>query len=287
MTVGHDALNRGESELDRSSGLYVDVENFPSDCQAMIQSLVENWPTRTPPPSRLTLHVRADQAELWRLWASSQFCDLEVTVHGTQHFSMSSSKNSADIAIATNAMADLILKRITHVVVFSDDSDFISLYAAIRDEPDIPLSDGKVPFLWVVTDRDGSLSTAVKQFFPPDLLHTVAIERSEAPITKPSESPVAKSAQSHSESMKDIWAEMAQSVLRDIPVGPFKSTDCQPVIKREWSKHPLARAGGSPFGIEFKNNIWPILEKLGVKIRNPGKKPVQYEMTPEAKKTLG
>ena len=80
---------------------------------------------------------------------------------------------------------------------------------------------------------------------------------------------------------------MAQSVLRDIPVGLFKSTDCQPVINRHLPKHPLARAGGSSFGIEFKNNIWPILEKLGVKIRNPEKKPVQYEMDPEAKKTLG
>ena len=100
---------------------------------------------------------------------------------------------------------------------------------------------------------------------------------------RPSESPNTKPIQSHPERAKDVWAEMAQSVLRDIPVGPFKSTDCQPVIKRHWPKHPLACAGGSPFGIEFKNNIWPVLEKLGVKIRNPGKKPVQYEMTAEAK----
>ena len=34
-------------------------------------------------------------------------------VEGTQHFSMTSTKNSADIAIATNAMADLILKRVS------------------------------------------------------------------------------------------------------------------------------------------------------------------------------
>ena len=199
---------------------------------------------------------------------------------------MSSSKNSADIAIATNAMADLILKRITHVTVVSDDSDFISLYAAIRDEPDIQLADGRVPFLWVVTDREGSLSTTVRQFFPREQLHTVAIERSDAQNTEPSESPNTKPVQSHPERPKDVWAEMAQSVLRDMPVGPFKSTDCQPVIERHWPKHPLARAGGSPFGIEFKNNIWPVLEKLGVKIRNPGKKPVQYEMTAEAKNAL-
>ena len=286
MNAGHDVLNHDQGEPNRGSGLYVDVENFQFDCQAMIQSLVENWPTGAPTPSRLTLYVRADQVELWRLWASSRFCDLDVAVHGTQHFSMSSSKNSADIAIATNAMADLILKRITHVTVFSDDSDFISLYAAIRDEPDIQLADGRVPFLWVMTDREGSLSTTVRQFFPREQLHTVAIERSDAQNTEPSESPNTKPVQSHPERPKDVWAEMAQSVLRDMPVGPFKSTDCQPVIERHWPKHPLARAGGSPFGIEFKNNIWPVLEKLGVKIRNPGKKPVQYEMTAEAKNAL-
>ena len=56
-----------------------------------------------------------------------------MVVHVTQHFSMSATKNSADIAIATNAMADLVLERVSHVLVFSDDSDFISLHVAIRD----------------------------------------------------------------------------------------------------------------------------------------------------------
>ncbi len=275
MNAEDGALGQEQSELGRGSGLYVDAENLQSDCQALIQSLVENWPTSAPAPSRLTLYVRADQAELWRVWASSRFSDLEVAVHGTQHFSMNSSKNSADIAIATNAMADLILKRVTHVTVFSDDSDFISLYAAIRDELDIPLADGRVPFLWVVTDREGSLSTTVKQFFPPDQLHMVAVKRGDAQNAEGSGSPTT------------IWAEMAEAVLEDIPVGPFKSTDCQPVIKKHWPDHPVAPAGGPAFGIEFKNNIWPILESRGVKIRNPGKKPVQYEMTAEAKNPSG
>ena len=102
--------------------------------QSMVQSLLENWPDKVPAATRLTLYVRADQTELWRLWATSQFANMEVVVHCTQHFSMSSTKNSADIAIATSAMADLLLRRGSHVVVFSDDSDFISLYIAIRNE---------------------------------------------------------------------------------------------------------------------------------------------------------
>lgn len=268
-------LKESRSYVHRGSGLYVDVENLLDDGQTAIEDLIGNWPSEAPTPSRLNLYVRANQEELWHLWAASRFCNLEVAVRGTQHFSMSPTKNSADISIATNAMADLLLKRVNHVVVFSDDSDFISLYAAIRDEPAIPSDEGKVPFLWVVTDREGKLSTSVRKFFPPEGLHVVAVKQggTQQPDT--------------SESSRAIWADMARAVLADIPVGPFKSTDCQPVIVKRWPKHPVARAGRPAFGIEFKNNIWPVLQGFGVKIKNPEKKPIQYEMTAEAKKSVG
>ena len=45
----------------------------------------------------------------------------------------------------------------------------------------------------------------------------------------------------------------------------------------------MAILEGPAFGTEFKRNIWPELEKLGVAIANPGKKPIRYEMTEEAK----
>ena len=203
-------LDGYENESSGGSGLYVDIENLHSSSQTVIRNLVANWPDKAPAPSRLTLYVRADQVELWRLWAASRFGDLKVVVKGTQHFSMTSTKNSADIAIATNAMADLILGRVAHVAVISDDSDFISLYAAIRDEPEIPLVDGKVPFLWIVTGREGSLSTTVRQFFPPDELHVVSAEGDD------SQWDVA------SEESAPGWTEMAKAVVEDIPVGPFK-----------------------------------------------------------------
>ena len=71
------------------------------------------WRTRTP----------AAQVELWRLWAKGRYPALEVGGSGAQRFSPSGSRNSADIA-----RADLALRRVDHVVVFSDDSDFISLH---------------------------------------------------------------------------------------------------------------------------------------------------------------
>ncbi len=273
MVDVHSSEIQCQRVADNGTGLYVDVENLNSDGQTLIQSLVHTWPANVPKLSRLTFYVKAAQVELWRLWATSRFDDIEVIVKGIQHFSMSSTKNSADIAIATNAIADLIFNRISHVAVFSDDSDFISLYAAIRDDPDIPLPDSDVPFLWVVTSRQGSLSATVKQFFPGDALHIVNESNASSKYT------VATSSTS-------TWDEIAKAILEEIPVGSFKSTDCRPIIIKRWPDHPLSKSSGAQFGIEFKNNVWPILEKLSVEIKNPGKKPIQYEMTPTAKNSL-
>ena len=79
---------------------------------------------------------------------------------------------------------------------------------------------------------------------------------------------------------------MAMSVVETIPVGTFKSTDCQAIIKQQWPHHPMASAGGAAFGTEFQKQIWPILREWRVTIPNPGKKPIRYEMTDNAKKAL-
>ena len=279
-------VNGNRQEEIGHSGLYVDMENLQAEGQSMVQNLIENWPDKVPAATRLTLYVRADQTELWRLWATSQFASMEVVVHGTQHFSMSATKNSADIAIATSAMADLLLKRVSHVVVFSDDSDFISLYTAVRNELGISPGDGKAPFLWVVTDREGSLSATVRQFFPQELLHVVEAGPKQPKNRQVSKASPERTSETRSSSIKGNWTEMADSVISDIPLGPFKSTDCLPIIKKHWPKHTLAKAGGAEFGTQFKNNIWPILEDRGVRIENPGTKPIKYEMTAEAKGTL-
>ena len=246
-----------------STGLYVDMENLHTEGQALIQGLIDDWPDNTPPPSHLNLYVHADQTELWRLWASSRFKNMEVRTHGTQHFSCSSSKNSADMAIVAHAMA-----------VLSNDSDFISLYTAIRDDPDIPDSEGRVPFLWVITDRDGSLSPNVKRYFPPEAIH-IATPRD---VLNGNHSEPELPAPMPRKNRATSWEKIAQTLLETIPPGPFKSTDCQPVIQKHWPQHHIAKTAGPAFGNEFKNNIWPILKRHGVKIDNPGKKPVRYEM---------
>ena len=281
MTVEDRDQASSSSEDPSSTGLYVDLENLQGEGQAMVESLIDDWPATFPRPSHIALYSPADEVELWRSWATSKFSDLGTVVHGTQHFSRSSSKNAADLAIATNAIADLVVGRVTHVAIFSDDSDFMSVFVAIRDEPAVPIDGGRVPFLWVVTDRVGSLSPRVKQFFPPEQLHVVAFKGS----VRAQGTGKRNRASRMETTTQETWTEMATAIVDEIGVGSFKSTECQKLISERWPKHRLATAHGSAFGIEFKNNIWPVLEGWGVEKGNPGKKPVRYEMTEKAKRS--
>ena len=285
--------NGSTPETAPASGLYADIENLQNRGQRVILNLAENWPPTAPPLKSLTLYVRADTTELWRAWATSAFPNLDVVVSGIQHFTRDVSKNSADIAITANAMADWLIGRISHVAVISDDSDFISLYAAMRQELERrgePAAD--VPFLWIVTDRQRTVSEVARQFFPKDKLHVVSTSEPEppAPVSKPEPAPTpapvskpepapAPLTLSDYPTMNDI----AVAIIRRMQVGPFRSTDCQPIIRQLWPSHPLAAADGPAYGTDFKNSVWPILQNYGVRIPNSSAQPVRYEMTDVAK----
>ena len=38
----------------------------------MLEELMAHWPEGVPPHSRMVLHVQADRAELWRMWAEAR-----------------------------------------------------------------------------------------------------------------------------------------------------------------------------------------------------------------------
>ena len=76
---------------------------------------------------------------------------------------------------------------------------------------------------------------------------------------------------------------MAETILREVPVGFFGSGDCQKIVKRIWPDHSLARSSPSGFGTKFANSILPILKERGVTEPNPNRRPRRYEMTNEAK----
>ena len=272
-------LSAGEPAAELGSGVYVDVENLRDQAQEIVKSLIEPWAWQdvAPCPAELYLYVPADQAALWTMWAESQFPHIAISVKGIQHFS-ASSKNSADIAMAADAIADILLGRISHVVVVSDDSDFISLYSKIRDESEqIGYPARKVPFLWVLTDRPDTRSTTIKTYFPNSHIRVV-------PFHKEGNS-LPETASSLSNSGKDL-EEMAVALIAGIDEGEFKSSDCQRIIKSRWANHQLAQISGSAFGTQFKENLWPILKEKGCSGPANNGSPLRYEMTQEAKNSI-
>ena len=236
--------------------------------------VIESWPDKMHPLKRLNLYVQADQTQLWELWAECQFSHLAVTVRGIQHFSKQPSKNAADITIAVDAVADFMSGATQFVAVMSDDSDFIALYAKLRE-----LSQEEAPFLWVMTDRDKTRSATIRDYFPNDHIHVVSFPtKTKTPSAPPTSTPLGRGDDSKQ------FPEMAELIIENIPVGVFKSTQCQPMIKKRWPKHPMATMPGNRFGTEFANKLWPMLKERGVKLKK--EKPRKYEMTKEAKRTI-
>ena len=286
-----------KSEASQSSGLYIDVDNLQNDAQELIASLVEDWPHGVPQLSKIVLYVRADLAALWEMWSLTLAPNMEVEVKGVQHFSMQGSKNSADIAIAVDAVTDLVRGRISHVAVFSDDSDFMALFAKVKAETkQAQEASNRVPFLWILTDRPGTKTPNIRQFFPSEYLHVVRMPSQPQP-PQPSKTPGSPAIKSNKpvkvmapdELMPDelipdelIPDELiAEAILKEVPVGTFKSADCHQIVKQRFPQAPAAKQTGAAFGVYIANNIWPLLEAKGVKLANT--KPRKYEMTQAAK----
>ena len=328
-------------EKSSRTGIYADIQNLQDISREILVVLIRRWPEDVPPPGKLNLYVRADHADLWRVWASHEFSDIEVVVKGVQHYTLSATKNAADMAIAVDAISDFNHERVNHVAVVSDDSDFISLYAKLAEEVngfDLTYSNGNIPFLWVFTDRMGTRSALLQEFFPNKyihivdhrLFHQVQVEKRRAeaeaaaaaaeaevkaepsppppppapvqaqaeappPTPEPDESRRAPEPEPEVEEEQPLISEaqreaseterIALQLIREMPVGKFKSTDCQDIIRTNFPNHNLSSADGAVFGTIFRKEVLPFMEKRGVK-DIPGQSPRQYEMTHEAKRSL-
>ena len=128
-------------------GFYVDVENLQDIDKQVILSAFQEWPEGFPQPTALRLYVRADRTELWHIWATNMFPSLDIQVKGVQHYVLKGSKNSADISLALDALADILQVRVTHIAILSDDSDFATLFSKIRYELQ-EKENHSIPFLW-------------------------------------------------------------------------------------------------------------------------------------------
>lgn len=259
-------------------GLYVDVENLTDVAKEAITYVFDNWPEGVPHPHMLRLYVRADQVDLWKVWANDKYPSLDIQVAGVQHYALQGSKNSADIALALDSITDLLRNRTTHAAVLSDDSDFVALFIKITQE--IPkLDGGKSPFIWFQTNRSDTRSSILEEFLPSDYVKIVICPEKKTSAARRK----GKSSTEQKESQDEL---IAKTIIESIPVGLFKSADCIKLMKHQFPEHPLAKLDHVNFGTHFVKTIWPILERYGVRVPNPNKKPKRYEMTEEAKQKV-
>lgn len=260
--------------------LYVDIENLQDIAKQALSTAIEHWPEEFPKPMIIKLYVKADQTELWSIWASYNIPDIEVNVKGVQHYTLNGSKNSADISLALDALSDLLKSRTRHIAIMSDDSDYVSLYMALKQE-NVALEFPGTSFKWFMTNRSGTRSPMLSEFFPSEYIHIVnctAVPNISSNRTQQEDT--------NKEPSKNLTSEEEQiaiAIIRNTPVSTFKSADCKKLIKQNFPRHDLNKIDSAAYGTQFLKIIWPILEKYGVKSDKSSRGPRKYEMTQEAK----
>ncbi|MBU2608322.1 MAG: NYN domain-containing protein [Chloroflexi bacterium] len=224
-------------------GLYVDVENLQDIAKQVILSTFASWPDEFPKPTMLRLYVRADKTELWHIWATNKFPSLDVQVKGVQHYILKGSKNSADISLALDALADILKGRSTHIAILSDDSDFASLYTKIQYELQIKEIQN-IPFLWFVTDRPDTRSPTLSDFFPTEHLRMISC------TSVKETSPERKGERSIEQLTSSEEEKISLTIIQEMPLGVFKSTDCKRIINFYFPQHHLANLDSAAFGVK-------------------------------------
>jgi hypothetical protein len=286
-------------------GLYVDVENLQDIAKEAISGTFDRWPEEVRRPSLLRLYVRADNVGIWRMWAVDGYPSLDVEVIGVQHYAASGSKNSADIALALDAIADLLKGRTSYLAILSDDSDFATLFGKIAQE--IPRADGgRLPFIWFKTDRPDTRSSILDEFLPAHYVTTVICAKQKTvtinakPATQqktatakakpPAPQKIATAETKHPPQTTDdqgLNVSFAETIIRHVPVGSFRHADCMKVVKEYLPEHPFAKLSSVNFGDHFVKTMGPILERYGVRVSIPNRRPRRYEMTAQAKQNFG
>ena len=253
----------------KTAGVYVDIENLKSTehSRSVIETVVRDWPDQLAPIRRLRLYAPADKAGLWKTWAAARFPDLDVNVRGIQHFTRTSSKNSADLAIVADAVDDFRTGAASHIAVVSNDSDFGALLIKIEELAAGAGQPNQPPFLWINLPGAGGLSKEIEDFVPEPLRWTITS------VPQPEPKNPSKPVESKGDHLP-ANATIVRWLLKGIPPGKFKADDARKIIARHSPKHPAVQTT-TACGQFLARELMPLLKNEGVKI--VGQKPNVYE----------
>ena len=251
-----------------AAGVYVDIENLKNaeHARTVIETVVQDWPEDLPPVRRLHLYAPADKTALWRAWGPGRFPDLDVRARGVQRFARES-KNSADMAIVADAIADFATDTVQHVAVVSNDSDFGSLFVKLQELASSSGGTSSPPFLWINLAGGSGLSKEIVDFVPKRLRWVVAPPPDDRPRK------ASKPVEGEADGLPAI-PTIAQWLLEELPSGRFRAGDVRKIIKRRCPHHPAAQTNGV-CGVFLSQQLMPLLADKGVTVVR--KQPRTYE----------
>lgn len=242
-----------------TSGVYVDIENLKGaeHARTVMEKVVQDWPESLPPLRRLYLYAPADMVGLWHTWAAGRFSEHHVLVRGIQRFTRAS-KNSADMAIVADVIADFTARVVHHIAVVSNDSDFGALFVKLQELASESSEASAPPFLWINLAGGSGLSGEIIDFVPERLRWVITL-----PSDKPPEK-TSKGAKLDADGLPSI-PTVVQWLLEEVPPGRFRAGDVRKIIKRRCPQHPAAETNGS-CGIFLSQQLMPLLGKKGVTV---------------------
>ena len=80
--------------------------------------------------------------------------------------------------------------------------------------------------------------------------------------------------------------EIAHAIVRYIPVGTFRASDAERVVRQHVGTHPSIPANQARFAQFLLNDVAPALEGLGVLVDRKKKSPKRYTITEESKRLI-
>ena len=242
----------------RVTGVYVDLENLRNGehARTVIETVVRDWHDSLPPVRRLYLYAPADKTGLWGAWAPGRFPDFDVHIRGIQRFARES-KNSADMAIVADAIADYTTGVVHHVAVVSNDSDFGALFVKLQELAATPGETTAPPFLWINVAGGSGLSKEIVDFVPERLRWIVA----------PAPGRPRRALQRAAKDDEGLPAipTVVQWLLEEIPTGRFRAGDVREIIRRRCPHHPAAQTNGA-CGLFLSQQLLPLLRNHGVTV---------------------
>ena len=240
------------------AGVYVDIENLKNagHARAVIETVIRDWGDSLPPVRRLCLFAPAEKTGLWSAWARGRFPELDISVRGIQRFARES-KNSADMAIVADAVADFTRGVVHHVAVVSNDSDFGALFVKLEELAPSGETGGP-PFLWINLDGASGLSKEIVDFVPEPLRWVVA------PALEQRTRQASKPAPNDDDGLPSI-PTVVQWLLEEIPPGRFRAGDVRKIISRRCPRHPAAQTNGV-CGLFLSQQLLPRLRNHGVTV---------------------